>query len=84
MNDAEPAACHAALGVMWAIFALRLNRVADRIADRFSKAEGKDQTWLPPRLAEAGGRDGQVGFAPDPVELRAHDVGLGALPLPTE
>jgi hypothetical protein len=29
-----------ALGVMWALFALRLNRVADWVAARFSKAEG--------------------------------------------
>jgi hypothetical protein len=32
--------CWAALGVMWLIFALRLNRVADGVAARFSKAEG--------------------------------------------
>ena len=34
--------CWAALGLMWAIFARRLNRVADRITDRFSQAEGKN------------------------------------------
>lgn len=31
--------CWAALGLMWAIFALRLNRVADRIATGFSRTQ---------------------------------------------
>lgn len=42
MNDAELAECHAVLGLLWAIFARRLNRVADRIADRSSGAGGKE------------------------------------------
>jgi hypothetical protein len=33
--------CWVALGIMWALFALRLNRVADWVAARFNKAEAE-------------------------------------------
>jgi len=36
--------CWAALGAMWAIFALRLNRVADRLVARFGAGSGQSET----------------------------------------